>query len=202
MDGRVDWMETTGITTTKDGTELAIDAGFEERYFGPVQEYEGILLPQEFRVVESLARDRKHAVGDAYLNAEYMFSMIDGVPRCIFAGVRADFGSPREVRASDLREVRIEYVLEAAILHLSRFSVARQVLTAETRSLMKRRGTVSNQTLQEVAKVYEDHVDDAPTQAVADHFGIQLRTASLRVKRAREAGYITKTAKAGRRPQT
>lgn len=207
MDYFDDRLEPIGITTTKDGAELAIEVGFDELIFGPWREYEGILLPQRFRLLESLANDRHHSTSSGYLEAEYIFEMVDGVPRCVLAGILSSATAPREVRSSDLRRVRIEYVLEAAILHMSKMALARHRLKsptprpAETKRLVKKRNAITDGTLREVAKVYEENLEDAPTQSVADHFGIQLRTASLRVKMARDAGHITKTAKAGRKPK-
>jgi len=206
-----------GRFTAKDGTEKSYiirgrDADGDER-----QDYGGIFLPERFEVIEPLTEDGKFSPaeirddgrGFSYRQIDrtvhYKFEMQEGVPRCVFVG----FGSPpgfEEIRPQDLRNAHIEAAL-AAILDFFAGTNAqglrpqKVVRTAGVELVRKRRRhALTDDVLREVAAIYEESINDAPTQAVADHYGIELRTASLRVKRAREAGYITKTAKAGRRP--
>jgi len=44
--------------------------------------------------------------------------------------------------------------------------------------------------LREVATIYRASVSDKPTEAVAEHFGKQQRTAALHIKLARERGFL------------
>lgn len=62
----------------------------------------------------------------------------------------------------------------------------RQVREART----ARKTKVTPALLREVAEVYRANVAHQPTQAVAEHFDKAHRTATLYVKRAREAGYL------------
>ena len=66
------------------------------------------------------------------------------------------------------------------------------------RRTTRRRGPSDDQ-LREAAEVYRS-AEHAPTQAVAEHFDVAHRTASLWIKRARERGYLpaAETGKANR----
>lgn len=139
-----------------------------------------------------------------YSIIEYTFEMRNGTPECTEIIIAPAQVSQRGVRAKDLEYVKIDDVLEAALIYLAhwqRSQLAIQHRRASVNSLMRRRRTSSEDLLREVARVYEDNIDAAPTQAVADTFEISKSAADKRVKRARDAGYITKTAKSGRKPQ-
>lgn len=56
-----------------------------------------------------------------------------------------------------------------------------------------RRGTVTRAELEEVARIYREHVDASPTQAVAMLGGYTTRTAARRVQQARAAGLLPAT---------
>jgi hypothetical protein len=204
-----------GSFTAKDGTQkMYVMRG---KAADNRKDYGGIILPEQFEVIEPLTEDgqfsppeirddeRGYSYRQVDRTAVYKFEMQDGVPRC----VSVSLGSPpglEEIRPDDLRKVQIEAAL-AAILdffagtNAQGFHAYPVVRKAGVELVRKRkRRALTEEVLREVAVIYEDNIDSAPTQAVADHFDIELRTASLRVKRARESGYITKTAKAGRRP--
>ena len=53
-----------------------------------------------------------------------------------------------------------------------------------------RKVKVTDELLREVAEVYRANVENYPTQAVANHFDRQPRTARLYVQRARDAGFL------------
>jgi hypothetical protein len=53
-----------------------------------------------------------------------------------------------------------------------------------------RRVKITDALLREVATVYRANVNDKPTEAVAEHFGRQHRTATHYIKRARERGFL------------
>jgi hypothetical protein len=56
-----------------------------------------------------------------------------------------------------------------------------------------RRGGITRTELEDVAKVYREHVDASPTQVVKLLLGYSERTAARRVQQAREAGLLPKT---------
>ena len=56
------------------------------------------------------------------------------------------------------------------------------------------RRQLSDDKLPAVAEIYRAN-PKRPTAAVAEHFGLPLRTASLYVKRAREAGVLEEVSK-------
>jgi hypothetical protein len=56
-----------------------------------------------------------------------------------------------------------------------------------------RRGPVSRAALEEVAKVYREHLEASPTRAVSLLLGYSERTAARRVQQAREAGLLPAT---------
>lgn len=136
----------------------------------------------------------------------FSFEVIDHVPQCREVIVASVEGG-REVRSTDLRQIGVEDALEAASASVSTahketrdgvtvsvkragplaFDEARKDVQ-KARRTARRRGP-SDAELREAVEVYRS-ADRAPTQAVANHFEIAHRTASLWIKRAREAGYL------------
>lgn len=129
------------------------------------------------------------------------FEVRDGRPVCVAAGAQATTG---RVQTADLRAVRIQDMLDHALRVLSQpaglpgaWAIAhpwaaeepefRRARTEVAKAASRR---VSDDQLREVARVYEANIDGAPTQTVADTFGISLRTASNWVKRATDSGFI------------
>lgn len=140
-----------------------------------------------------------------YSSIQYTFEMLNGVPECIEVLILPRPNGQRGVRQRDFEYVRIDDVLEAALAHLAIWRpgpLPSQHRKAAVNALMRsRRQTITDDLLRQVADVYEENLHSAPTQAVADHFGISKSAADKRVKRARDAGFISKTFKTGRRPQ-
>jgi hypothetical protein len=113
----------------------------------------------------------------------------------------------REVRQSDLRSVDLDLYLEVACqlaaLHVTEELDAGSITAAHSgapadlatvaRSVSRaRRNTrrqIPDDKLHLVAEVYRAN-PGRPTAAVAERFGLALRTASLYVKRTREAGLL------------
>lgn len=174
---------------------------------GPVVEHEGeIVTPARFTYVETPdAPDAPlYVVECAYDN--------EGLPRTEAVHVVRRPTSGREVRSIDLRRMRpLEDVVEDAWQLAS--SGRPVVVIADTEEEAQRRfdsellaqytgmkrtirglrhqarRRVTPQLLEEVARIYrENAATGAPTKAVREHFGIQPSTASLYVKRARDAG--------------
>lgn len=208
----------TGTFTAKDGTQKMYVIRGEDADDWKWQDYNGIKVPPRFEVGEPLTPDGRFSSpemefgprGVHYRQVDrlvtYKFEMLDGVPRC----VSVILGSPPgldEITAQDLRKVQIENALTAVLDFFAganaqyphTYAISRKAAVDLLRK--RKRHAVTEDVLREVAEIYEENIDGAPTQAVAEHFGVELRTASQRVKRAREAGFITQTAKSGRRPQ-
>lgn len=136
-----------------------------------------------------------------------MFEMRAGVPECreVRLVARSD---GREVRPVDVRSINIEELLDSAselvAIHPTELlegggvvaehahgkadlALTRDVVGAARKRNTRRR--ISDDELAEVAEIYRAN-PDAPTQAVARRYTIAHRTASLYVKRAREAGLL------------
>ncbi len=73
---------------------------------------------------------------------------------------------------------------------------------AVARARARPRRKVTDDLLREVAEVYRTNVDDRPTQAIRERFGMPRSTAALYVRRARDAGHLgaAQPGKAGERP--
>jgi hypothetical protein len=165
-----------------------------------VENDDGTWSPVEFTYVE-LPSDTSRP----YFVVECEYSPDDLAPRVMALHViRRD--PLREVRSSDLRSINLHDAIESAWTRVSRrpaivqngdVDVA-QALEAthnqEMRSTLKglrrqARRRITDSMLDEVADVYRRHLGSgAPTKAVKEHFGIAESTASLYVKRARDAG--------------
>jgi hypothetical protein len=127
-------------------------------------------------------------------------------PRIVAFQVIAQ-ASTRDVRSVDLRRARLEDALELAWTRVTHWpavvsdvvpaqsmkaELARQPSRRVLRGLRAQgRRKVTDDVHNEVARVYREHLKTgAPTKAVADYFQVQPSTASLYVKRAREAGVL------------
>lgn len=136
---------------------------------------------------------------------EITWQVVDGSPVCRDVHLRAvDTG--REVQRSDMAGVRLEDLLErtvkalmwtaGAARHLDPGKwlpvpqVEREVVRAVQRARSSRKPRITNAVLAEVAAVYRGNVSDMPTRAVAEHLGVQPRTARLYVRRARDANLL------------
>lgn len=159
----------------------------------------GTLLPRRF--VACFPDDR----GGPELHMR--FEMRAGIPQCreVFLQSHPD---GREVRAADLPsaadlELYTEISCQMVALHVTEDLPAGGVMAAHSGSQpdlevvakgVKRvrkntRRQLSDDRLPEVAEVYRAN-PGRPAAAVAEHFGLALRTASLYVKRARDAGLL------------
>ena len=158
-------------------------------------------MPGEFVVVFQPRREVDEPI------VEIHFAVIDGVPQCR-AVVASAIKGKRELRASDLRALPVEDILENVSAQL-----AEQLTTGDEgterrvrRPLVDewRRGSISairgarrqgrrrvtDDALREVADVYRANLDGNPTDAVRAHLGVADRTARLWVRRARDAGFL------------
>ncbi len=182
---------------------------------------DGWIIPVEVRdrVVAAtfeLEMHREDGTPDLFLG----FEVRDGVPQCRRAELRSSEGG-REVLSSDLRGVKLEDLLELAVVQVAlalrqpedgeAVGALSMITTEEERrqTLSQTRGVrrearrrVTDDLLREVAQVYRDNVDDNPTAAVQRHTGRSHRTAALYVQQAREAGFLGASVrgKAGEQP--
>lgn len=167
-----------------------------------VENDDGTWTPKEFTYVE-MASDAT----TPYFVMECEYSTPDLVPRIMsFQLIQRD--PSREVRSTDLRHVRLEDALEQAWLKVTnRPATVREngatpaeMVSPATIEQDKRRTLrglrsqnrrkVTPNLNQEVAEIWLADATGAPTKAVADHFDLAPSTASLYVKRARDAGLL------------
>ncbi|NVI88230.1 hypothetical protein [Actinomadura sp. BRA 177] len=138
---------------------------------------------------------------------EIHFAVIDGVPQCRGVITSAIKGR-REVRATDLRSIAVEDVLESVLAqvavriqtddHGGEVLVSRPFVEESRRDAVsavrgaRRQGKrkVTDDVLRRVAEIYRQSIDDSPTEAVRAEFGVAERTARLYVRRARDAGFL------------
>ncbi len=76
---------------------------------------------------------------------------------------------------------------------LARESKATARRFVERQRLPRVRREMTDEFLQQVADVYRDNFDKAPTKAVGQIFNVQARQASMYVDKARQKGYLPKT---------
>lgn len=165
-----------------------------------VQNADGSWTPKEFTYVEFPS---KSALPYFVMECEHG---ADLAPRILAFQVIAQ-DPARDVQSVDLRRVRLEDALELAWTHATRWPsvvtdglLAQEVKAELTREPSRRllrglrsqsRRKITGSVHAEVAQVYREHLETgAPTRAVAEHFDVQPSTASLYVKRAREAGAL------------
>jgi hypothetical protein len=192
-----------GTFVTGDGTLLVFNVYGREANTDDWQDYDGLPFPAHLHVAQYVEPSDGDAGEEDQLIIEYMLEMRHGIPVCARICIESQ-GGTRDIRPKDLPHIRIDDVLEAALRQVSIWNRTRpspQQRRESVGSLMRRRRMTSDETIREVARVYEENINGTPTLAVSDHFGISKSAADKRVRRARDAGYITKTAKAGRRPQ-
>jgi hypothetical protein len=138
---------------------------------------------------------------------EVTFEVRDGRPECVDFHVRAK-PDGRGIRTVDLQMVTnldaMAANLYAAVAPVPGGSAfnwmwrqteenAAQAQRAVYEARKARRGTVTRATLEEVAKVYREHLDASPTRAVSLLLGYSERTAARRVQQARKAGLLPAT---------
>lgn len=176
-----------------------------------IRNTDGSWSPKQFTYIEVPSDKSK-----PYFVMECEFSRTDLVPRITAFHVMQREAS-REVRLADLRHVRLEDALEAAWSKVTIPSVTRknrvsppvwvfQELTEQDKRKTLRglrsqnRRKITPNVHQKVAEIWLADSTGAPTKAVADHFGLAPSTASLYVKRARDAGLLPPPPKKPSRP--
>ncbi len=158
---------------------------------------EDLILPTTF-TVEAQQEDEETP------DVVARFVLDDGAPRCREVRVVSRDGG-REVRSEDCRKIRVGDLLDegikAAALGVLRTDsagrpqppedVTSQQRVSQVRTMRRRtRRPPDDELLRETAEVYRQHINEHPTQAVADHFAKAPRTAALYVQAARKRGFL------------
>ncbi len=174
----------------------------EYDYVGPREQFGDHVVPKELDV--TFPSDSESP------RLEMRLAMEDGAATCRELRIVAKEGK-RGVLPGDIRAVRLnEWIEDLFVAVAARTSVEETDpgnyrvsfsdpdvrITAEAMRNARRRGArrkVTDPFLAEVATVHQA-ARRAPTRAVADHFGVQHRTASLYIARARERGLLKKEA--------
>lgn len=147
--------------------------------------------------------EHRHATRgpDRFLKVEVR----DGAPELVELSFRSKQGHG-EIRDS---HVRAEQVNRLAIdLYASSFmdlgdlsgssedrerAIAAAKRLVERQKLPREYRDLNDDMLREVAEVYRAHIKDAPTRAVAKHFGVGARMASTYVDKSRKKGLLPPT---------
>ena len=163
---------------------------------GPYAQVGDREIPQRYEMTWTPGDDEPE------LAARLVFEVIDGVPQC--RGVHIESTQHgREIRRADL-DLPLEDYLELAtvtvgLLPGTTWSQGQQFeidmstdpfrrTVQRARRTAHRRG-LSDEQLREAAELYRT-TEHAPTQAVADRFGIPHRTASYWIRRAKDRGML------------
>ncbi len=131
---------------------------------------------------------------------ELTFEFRTGHHECREVRVSPPDDAGREIKAFDLASIRIDDTLEMAMKFMfftgdednSEIEIARGVeaMRAARDARAARKVKITDELLQEVAQVYRANVNNKPTEAVAERFDKQHRTATQYIKRARERGFL------------
>ena len=151
-----------------------------------------------------------HLVGRGLKGApdlEARFEVRDGVPECVEFTLRTQEGG-RSVRSADLRLFNIDGLTFNAFMPQVRRRSPRWNNTAglpepasrewwaasrDFTDAQQQRRSASDAELEEVARIYRAHLEEAPTKAVEVGMNYSPRTAARRVQQARAAGLLPQT---------
>lgn len=162
---------------------------------GGLVKLEGAMVPPRIRFTFDGAGDSP--------DLEMRFEVRNGRPECVAMTVEAKEGG-RGIRTADLTVFNVDamtvnvFAEYAVPVGKPRSTVPtteddlRTVHREVDESRRSRRGP-SDLELQQVAKVYREHVHSSPTRMVAELCDYTPRTAARRVAQAREAGYLPPT---------
>jgi hypothetical protein len=148
----------------------------------------------------------------------------NGIPRCTSVEFAVVDDQARDVPPSVIRDFKMEDMLEFAVsravspseggpeawarmresdhtMPASAWTPAHTRAVHATRAARKgSRSRYTDDLLRQVAVVYHANLDQFPTRAVRSEFNVSESTAQTYVRKAREAGHITETAKMAGRP--
>jgi hypothetical protein len=130
-------------------------------------------------------------------NVVMNFEIRDGRPECVGVNVAAK-PNGRGIRTADVQMFNIDDLTVGVFGQLANLgSKHPRVLERAVRSVHEartaRRGSVTREELELVARIYREHLTASPTRAVALLLGYSERTAARRVQQAREAGLLPPT---------
>lgn len=169
---------------------------------GPHERFGEHVVPKELEVTFPSDSERP--------SLHMLLRVDDGAATCRELRVTAKEGG-RGVLPADLKAVRLNEWIEDLFTVAAMKAVSEETSPGEYKVTFyppdekvaavamrgaRRRGArrkLTDAFLDEVAEVHRS-AGRAPTQAVADHFGVQHRTASLYIARARERGKLDKEA--------
>lgn len=155
-------------------------------------------------------RARLHGVDEegGAPDVEARFEVREGVPECVEFSLRSKPGG-RAVRTSDLRLFDLDGI---TLNTFTRRGAIRKKLpdtpgpaepiaderewwraNAAVADAQRRRKSVSQWELEEVARIYNENVERHPTKAVEQAMSLTPRTAARRVQQARDAGLLPPT---------
>jgi hypothetical protein len=137
------------------------------------------------------------------------FEVRDGRPECVEITIKAK-PAGRGIRTADLQIFNIDTLTVNVFSSIAlsateqpggatqftpitterEFWPANKVIEEARR---ERRGSVTRTELEDVARVYREHFDGSPTQAVQHLLGYSERTAGRRIRQARDAGLLPDT---------
>lgn len=150
----------------------------------------------------------EHTGADGHPDASIRYEMRGGRPECVEIVIRAK-PTGREVRTSDVATLHLESLAIGMFTSLGlpvdrgdligdppeQRAKERDVHSART----SRRGAVTREVLEDIARTYRANIDTAPVQIIAERHGLTPRTAARRVEQARAAGLLPKTEKGKRK---
>lgn len=133
---------------------------------------------------------------DGAPDATMRFEVRNGRPECVEVIVRAK-PEGRGIRSADVALFNIDTIAVDVFYDLGTIGVTDERAAVNTRRALQearasRRGTVTREELERVAKTYREN-PESPTRAVELVLGYSKRTAARRVKQAEEAGLLPVT---------
>lgn len=176
----------------------------------------GVRVFEEFRMTV-------HGWESPEVELQMQCSVINGLPRCTAVMFHVP-GQDRDVPAWIIRDFRLEDMVENAFARASLLAGADAGAWAQMRkpdhslpgaalqpvadrarksvraARREARTRYTDEMLRGVAEVYNANIERFPTKSVRIEYGVSQTTAQTYVRKAREAGYITKTASRTGRP--
>ncbi|HEX3787281.1 MAG TPA: hypothetical protein VHW44_05425 [Pseudonocardiaceae bacterium] len=123
---------------------------------------------------------------DGHPDLVLRFELRDGRPVCIGIVLTAK-PDGRDIRTTDLGDLRIDRIADQ-VFGAQATPIAATTPVAGPGSRPEHRAK-----LEEVARIYRQHLAGNPTEAVREWFGFSERTAARRIQQARDAGLLPRT---------
>ncbi|UTT71013.1 hypothetical protein NMQ03_07905 [Arthrobacter sp. DNA4] len=187
---------------------------------------EGVPFPGGFEVIDRVrlkgaAEDPRDLLGaierartgesGLTLHVWYTFAAWDTAVRCVGVqfSITEDPAAGESPTTEDMttglfKHAEIDRVRRRAIEYFTQLHslTADQPTQRRTaRSIERRSNAVKPDLIFKAATIYNQHIDGTPLKAVRERLGISKSTSEKYIRLAREAGYVTESAKPGRRQQ-